>query len=144
MTRAFWIIFAGLLLVVGLAVACGEEPKEDIPETSDYTECTESPQNNPVTICDSMKRAVEALCGFSLTVDHCACYDEVAPCAVSSEGISEVVMAFLEGVLACEDSVADCTEYMVCLEILGEVDNCSNPTEWNCITTTEAQGQTEE
>ncbi|MBW2278046.1 MAG: hypothetical protein JRF63_11165 [Deltaproteobacteria bacterium] len=133
-----------MVLAVGFTVACGDEPKKDSSVGGNYTECTDAPQTNPITICDSMMVSVEDLCGFSLTVDACACYNEVAPCAVSSEGISEVVMAFLEGILACEDSSATCSEYMTCLEVLGEVDNCDNPVNWSCITTTEGQEQTEE
>ena len=144
MKRAVETILITMVLAVGFTVACGDDPKKgNAGAGGDYTACTEAPQNNPIMICDSLMRSVENLCGFSLTVDACACYNEVAPCAVSSEGISEIVMAFLEGILACEDSAGTCSEYMTCLELLGEVDNCDNPVDWSCITT-EGEEQTEE
>ena len=143
MKRAFVAVLTVVVVAIGVASACGEEAEQKQGTGSDYTLCTDMPQTNPVLVCDSMKAAVEDLCGFSLTVDHCACYDEVSPCAVSSEGISEIVMAFLEGIIACGDSSADCTSYMTCLEVLGEVENCSNPVDWDCIITTDAEGQTD-
>jgi len=144
MTRTVRTVVLAAVFAAGLLPGCGDEPEKKNNKGGNYAECTDAPQNNPVLVCDSMLRAVEKLCGFSLTVDPCACYDEVAPCAVSSEGISEVVMAFLEGILACEDSASDCSGYITCLEVLGEADSCSNPVDWSCITTTDAQEQSGE
>jgi hypothetical protein len=143
MTRAYVTVIALTALAVGVAAACGDEPEQqDQTAGNDYTLCTDMPQNNPILVCDSMKAAVESLCGFSLTVDHCDCYDEVSPCAVSSEGISDVVMTWLQGIIDCESS-ADCTAYMTCLEALGEVESCTNPLDWSCITTVGSEGETD-
>lgn len=127
-----------------LLAGCADEPDKNISGGGNYSECADAPQNNPVLVCDSLLHGVEDLCGFGLTVDPCACYSEVSPCAVSSEGISDIVMAFLEGIMDCEKNSADCTEYLTCLGVLGEVDNCANPTEWTCITTIGASEESEE
>jgi hypothetical protein len=52
----------------------------------------------------------------------------------------------LQSILDCEDSAGDCTEYIACLEAVGEspVEGCDSPNEWGCITTLGAGDDTDE
>ena len=89
-------------------------------------------------VCDSLLRGVEDYCGFSLTVDVCLCADEVIDC------ITEI--DWLQAILDCEDATGDCTEYIACLEAVGEspVEGCDSPNEWGCITAAGSEDDTAE
>lgn len=116
---------APVLLAAALPIACADDPG-DPAGSADYAGCGEL-QNNQMVTCDSLYRGVEELCGFNLTIDPCGCADEVLDCVQDR--------AWLEQILACEESAAGCTEYIACLEAVGEAPSgCDAPTDWDCLT----------
>jgi hypothetical protein len=122
MRTLFQIVMASLLAAaIG---SCADDPGDPLAG-GDYTECGEVANNQRVT-CDSVLRAVEDLCGFNLTVDVCACAAEVADC------ISET--GWLEQIIGCEESSAGCTEYIACLDLVGDSPSgCDSAVDWDCI-----------
>jgi hypothetical protein len=136
--RATTALIVTAVLAIGLAATgCADEPTKKGPgEGGDYTTCDPAPANNQIVVCDSLKKAVESYCGFSLTVMPCECADEVFSCIENT--------AWLQTILDCEPASSDCNTYINCLESLGDADGCENPAEWSCITTTESTGGAEE
>lgn len=125
-------LFAAMLGTLGLAAAGCDDPK-DYSTAGDYSACPEGTivdfSDNQKTVCDDLKKGVEELCGFELTVDVCACAAQLTACIDDT--------AWLQLILDCGSAAGTCVDYMTCLEAAGESSaGCTNPTTWECIVST--------
>lgn len=130
-----------VLATLALAAGCDDGDGGGGERQGDYSACTDAlapNPNNQFVTCDSVMRGVEDYCGFSLTIDTCACAAEILDCI--TEG------AWLQAILDCEKDASDCTSYIDCLTLVGPspVEGCDSPNEWDCITTIGGTTDTDE
>jgi len=132
------ILIALALGALGLAMA-GCDDEKGYSTTGDYSACPEGTivdySDNQKTVCNDLKKGVEELCGFDLTVDVCVCAAQVGTCIEDT--------AWLQVILDCRSGAATCVDYMTCLEAAGESPTgCADPTTWECIvSTSDTDGQ---
>ena len=120
--RTSSLILAGLLAI---AVA-GCDDEETTREGGDYSTCDGQVLDNQIITCDELKWGIEDYCGFSLTVDACACAAEIEGCTTDT--------AWLKAILTCGQSAGECTDYINCLEDVGpSPSDCDPPSDWECL-----------
>ena len=114
-------------LLSGAALGCNDGEDEG-SLTGDYANCGSGVLDVQKDVCDDLLTSVVGLCGFDLTVDPCACTDEIEGCTDDA--------AWLADILECRDAASDCVTYIDCLSGVGvSPSGCTSPSSWDCLST---------
>ena len=118
-------LFTVLIAALSFASAAGCDDSGEDALSGDYTNCGSAVLDEQKAVCDDLLTGVVRSCGFGLTVDPCACTDEVEGCAEDTEWLSAIA--------DCRDA-AGCVAFIDCLEAVGvSPSGCSSPASWDCL-----------